>query len=54
MEAVKGKLKLVRLSYDYRKQLEETLEEWTAFNATHDTNRSPWAIFKNDYHDFGK
>lgn len=52
METVKGKLKLVRLSHDYRKQLEEMLEEWTAFNATHEANHSPWAIFKNDYHDF--
>lgn len=54
MEAVKGKLKLVQLSRDYQKQLNEMLGEWIVFNASHDTNRSPWAIFKNDYHDFEK
>ena len=54
MEAVKGKLKLVQLSHDYQKQLNEMLGEWIVFNASHDTNRSPWAIFKNDYHDFEK
>jgi predicted acetyltransferase len=42
-------IKLVRLSKQYQPQLEEMLEEWIAF---HDSNHSPYAIFKNDYHDF--
>lgn len=42
-------IKLVRLSKQYQPQLEEMLQEWIAFN---DTNHSPYAIFKNDYHDF--
>jgi len=49
MSEVKGTIKLVRLSKAYQKQLEDMLVEWIN---NHDTNRSPWAIFKNDYHDF--
>ena len=45
-------IKLVKLSKEYKTQLEEMLDEWVDFNNTHDTNHSPWAIFKNDYHDF--
>ena len=45
-------IKLVKLSKEYKKQLEEMLDEWTEYNNTHETNHSPWAIFKNDYHDF--
>ena len=46
------KLKLIRLDEQYRSEFEEMMEEWIAFNDTHDTNHSPSAIFKNDYHDF--
>ena len=46
------KIKLVKLSKEYKTQLEDMLEEWTEYNRTHETNHSPWAIFKNDYHDF--
>ena len=28
------------------------LDEWVSYNNSHDTNHSPWAIFKNDYHNF--
>ena len=45
-------LKLVKLTAQYQRHLVEMLEEWRAYNATHDANRSPWAIFKNDCHDF--
>ncbi len=45
-------IKLVKLSKEYKMQLEEMLDEWTEYNNTHETNHSPWAIFKNDYHDF--
>ncbi len=46
-------MKLVKLEKKYEKQLGEMLEEWTAYNKEHpETNISPWAIFKNDWHDF--
>ena len=45
-------LQLVKASKEYQSQIVEMLEEWILFNNTHDTNHSPWAIFKNDYHDF--
>ena len=46
-------LKLVKLTKDYQKQLSEMLEEWVSFNKENpDANTSPYAIFKNDYHDF--
>ena len=44
-----NEIKLVRLTKEYQSQLEEMLDEWVNFN---DTNHSPWAIFKNDYHNF--
>lgn len=42
-------LTLVKLSKDYKKQLFDMMDEWTAFDPGEYT---PWAIFKNDYHDF--
>lgn len=45
-------LKLIKGSYFYKDQIIAMLREWKAYNATHDTNHSPWAIFKNDYQDF--
>jgi len=46
-------IELVKLSKEYKPQLEEMLEEWITYNNEHkDANRSPYAIFKNDYHDF--
>lgn len=41
-------LRLVRLSEAYRTQLVEMLEEWFSV----ETDITPWAIAKNDYHDF--
>ena len=45
-------IKLVKLKKEYEKQLKDMLDEWTLYNNTHETDRSPYAIFKNDYHDF--
>lgn len=45
-------LKLIKLTKEYEKQLGEMIEEWKADQEINHTNHSPWAIFKNDYHDF--
>ena len=45
-------LKLIRLTKAYEKQLGEMIDEWKADQEANHTNRSPGAIFKNDYHDF--
>lgn len=48
MNSAKGKIKLVKLSKEYKNQLFEMMDEWSSIT----TNDSPWAIFKNDYYDF--
>lgn len=45
-------LKLIKLTKAYEKQLGEMIDEWKADQEKNHTNRSPGAIFKNDYHDF--
>ena len=45
-------LKLIKLSEDYKDRLIEMFEEWKADIERNHTNGSPWAIFKNDCHDF--
>ncbi|MBP5781703.1 MAG: GNAT family N-acetyltransferase [Clostridia bacterium] len=45
-------LKLIKLTKEYEKQLVEMIDEWKADQELNHTNRSPWAIFRNDYHDF--
>ena len=45
-------LKLVKLAPEYKQQLIEMMEEWSAYNANHEANHSPWTIFRNDCHDF--
>ena len=45
-------LKLIKLTKAYEKQLGEMIDEWKADQEANHTNRSPGAIFKNDYHDF--
>ena len=45
-------LKLIKLTKEYEKQLGEMIDEWKEDQEQNHTNRSPWAIFKNDYHDF--
>lgn len=45
-------LKLIKLTEAYEEQLGEMIDEWKADQEFHHTNRSPWAVFKNDHHDF--
>ena len=46
------RLKLICLTKDYYPQLAEMIDEWRIDQETNHTNHSPWAIFRNDYHDF--
>ena len=45
-------VRLIKLSKEYYTQLSEMIDEWKADHEINQGNRSPWAIFKNDYHDF--
>ena len=45
-------MKLIKLNKDYYKQLSEMIDEWKLDIETNNGNHSPYAIFKNDYHDF--
>ena len=45
-------LKLIKLTKKYERQLGEMIDEWIADQQINHTDRSPGAIFKNDYHDF--
>lgn len=45
-------LKLIKLTKEHEKQLGEMIDEWKLDQEINHTNHSPWAIFKNDYHDF--
>ncbi|MBQ9458624.1 MAG: GNAT family N-acetyltransferase [Oscillospiraceae bacterium] len=45
-------LKLIKLTKEYEKQLGEMIDEWKEDQERNHTNHSPWAIFRNDYHDF--
>lgn len=46
-------LELVKLTPTYKEQLFDMLSEWSEYNNTHKVaNHSPWAIFRNDFHDF--
>ncbi len=47
----KGSLKLVKLTEEYKTQLFEMMEEWTNYKGSKD-DKTPYSIFKNDYHDF--
>ena len=47
-------LKLIKLTKEYEAQLGEMIDEWKADQQINHTNCSPWAIFKNDYHDFDR
>ena len=46
------KVKLIKLSKEYYTQLSEMIDEWKLDHEVNQSNRSPWAIFKNDYQDF--
>ena len=41
-------IKLVKLTAEYKKQLTDMMDEWLAV----EKDFSPYAIRKNDYHDF--
>ncbi len=45
-------VRLIKLTDRYKKELGEMIEEWKLDQELNHTNHSPWAIFKNDYHDF--
>jgi len=45
-------VKLIKLTKEYYKELAEMIDEWKIDQEVNNTNRSPWAIFKNDYNDF--
>ena len=45
-------MKLIKLTEEYREQLAEMIDEWKHDQEVNHTNHSPWAVFKNDYHDF--
>lgn len=46
------RVKLIKLSKEYQKQLGEMIDEWKLDQQINHTDGSPWAIFKNDYRDF--
>ncbi|MBO4360415.1 MAG: GNAT family N-acetyltransferase [Eubacteriaceae bacterium] len=46
------RLKLIKLTKAYEKQLGEMIDEWKEDQELNHTNHSPRAIFRNDYHDF--
>ena len=45
-------LKLIKLTKEYESALAEMIEEWKKDQEINHTNHSPWAIFRNDHHDF--
>ncbi len=45
-------VRLIKLTKEYYYQLAEMIDEWKLDQEVNHTNHSPWAIFKNDYHDF--
>ena len=45
-------VELIKLTKEHYAQLSEMIDEWKLDHEVNQGNRSPWAIFKNDYHDF--
>ena len=45
-------VRLIKLTKEYEKELCGMIDEWTADIIANHTDRSPWAIFRNDCHDF--
>ena len=45
-------VKLIKLTKEYYEELALMIDEWKLDQEINHTNHSPWAIFKNDYHDF--
>ena len=46
------RLKLIKLTPEYKNALIEMLDEWRADIENNHTNSSPWTIFRNDPRDF--
>lgn len=46
------RVRLIKLTKEYETQLGEMIDEWKADQELNRTDRSPRAIFRNDYHDF--
>ena len=46
------KVKLIKLTKEYEKQLGEMIDEWKLDQEINHIDKSPYVIFKNDYHDF--
>lgn len=49
---VNMKVRLIKLTKEYYDELSKMIDEWKLDQEINHTNHSPWAIFKNDYHDF--
>ena len=45
-------VKLIKLTKDYYNELSSMINEWKYDQEINHTDTSPYAIFKNDYHDF--
>ena len=45
-------VKLIKLTKEYKDELISMIEEWKADQIANNTGCSPWAIFRNDCHDF--
>ena len=45
-------VKLIKLTKDYYNELISMIDEWKYDQEINHTDTSPYAIFKNDYHDF--
>ena len=52
VQVKKMNVKLIKVTKEYYLQLSEMIEEWKLDQEKNNANRSPWAIFKNDYRDF--
>ena len=46
------RVRLIKLTKEYETQLGEMIDEWKADQEANHTDRSPRAIFRNDWHDF--
>lgn len=45
-------VKLIKLTKEYKRQLIEMIDEWKLDQEQNNTDRSPYAIFRNSYEDF--
>ena len=45
-------VRLIKLTKEYYAQLSEMIDEWKLDHELNHADTSPWAIFRNDYHDF--